>query len=294
MIEIVPATRHHARAIDLRPGDLREIEALGMTRDEALQGCLDRSLWAEAYLVDGEVAALMGVILPSLLGAEPAVAWLMTGRPVDRCRKDFLRITRARVREMLEQHGTLTCNVHAEYTGAIRWLRWLGFAIAPARGVFHEATLRKGLHIGPTCIANLFEAPNWKALVGEYAEESNTDGLPPPSARFETYDAMEKAAILHTFDARLDGLLVGFITVMGHRIPHYDRIICLTESFFVSKAHRNHLTGLKLLSAAEEKAHELKSLGLLVSAPYGGKLFELLPRCGYAEVGRSFFKKVNP
>ena len=55
---------------------------------------------------------------------------------------------------------------------------------------------------------------------------------------------------------------------------------------------RHHLIGLKLLAAAEEKARELKSLGLLVSAPFGGNLWELLPRCRYVETNRVFFKKV--
>lgn len=146
--------------------------------------------------------------------------------------------------------------------------------------------------IAPTCAASLFAAPNWQALLDEYADEVRLEGMPPAKAKFETYDAMERAGMLHSFDARIDGLLVGFIAMLAIVLPHYNHVGCVTESFYVSKAYRQHLVGLKLLAAAEEKAAQLGSPGLLVSAPYGGKLFELLPRCGYVETNRVFFKKV--
>jgi hypothetical protein len=147
VIEIVPATTAHAVAIDLRDGDRREIEALGLGPRDGIARSLARSLWADAYLVDGAVAALTGVALQPLLGGT-AIAWLLTGRPVDRHRKAFLRLTRARTAAMLAEHGTLTAHVHAEYREAVRWLGWLGFDIAPPRPVgphgapFHQATLR--------------------------------------------------------------------------------------------------------------------------------------------------------
>jgi len=152
VIEVVPATMDHARAIELREGDAREIAALGVGKSEALAATLARSLWADAYLVtddkgSGEVAALMGLILSSLVGGV-AMPWLMTGAPVERHRRAFLQLTRARTREMLARHGTLVCNVHADYARSIRWLRWLGFDLGAARPIgplgalFHEATLR--------------------------------------------------------------------------------------------------------------------------------------------------------
>jgi len=147
VIEVVPATMAQVHAIELREGDAREIAALGVGKSEALAATLARSLWADAYLVDGEVAALMGLILSSLVGGV-AMPWLMTGAPVERHRRAFLQLTRARTREMLARHGTLVCNVHADYARSIRWLRWLGFDLGAARPIgplgalFHEATLR--------------------------------------------------------------------------------------------------------------------------------------------------------
>jgi len=147
MIVVVPATLAHAEAIDLRPADTCEIQALGLSAREGLARSLARSVWAEAYLADGEVAALMGLVLQPVIGGV-AMPWLVTGRPVDRHRKAFLRLTRARTRALAAEHGTLVAEVHADYRAAMRWLAWLGFEIGPARpfgrlgAPFHRATLR--------------------------------------------------------------------------------------------------------------------------------------------------------
>jgi GNAT superfamily N-acetyltransferase len=144
--------------------------------------------------------------------------------------------------------------------------------------------------ISPATAAELFADPDWSALVAEYADEFKLEGMPPADARFATYDALEKAGILHSFAARVDGRLVGFIAVLGQFSPHYSFTICVTESFFVAKAYRHHLDGLRLLKAAEDKARELKSPGLLVSAPFGGNLWELMPKLKYKESNRVFYK----
>lgn len=132
MITIVPATLAHVEAIRLRDGDRREIEALGLAPRDGRVRSLARSVWADAYLAGGEVVALVGLALQPLVGGV-AMPWLLTGRPVDRHRKAFLRLTRARTREMLAEHGTLVAEVHAEYREAVRWLSWLGFTVAPPR-----------------------------------------------------------------------------------------------------------------------------------------------------------------
>ena len=128
MITTEPATMVHAARINLRPGDAREIAALGLTMEEAMRTSLAGALWAEAYLVDEEVAAIVGLSVGSLLGGV-GVPWLLTGVPVDRHHKDFLRLTRAGVARMRREFAVLTNIVHAEYVEAIRWLRWLGFSV---------------------------------------------------------------------------------------------------------------------------------------------------------------------
>ena len=128
MIEIVPATRQHAEQIDLRPGDRREIEVLGLTMPEAFDISTRRALWAHAYLIDGEIAALVGLSVDSIMGGV-ASPWLVTGEPVNRHKKLFLRETREGVEKMRLLFPVLRNYVHAEYAETIRWLKWLGFAI---------------------------------------------------------------------------------------------------------------------------------------------------------------------
>jgi GNAT superfamily N-acetyltransferase len=298
MIEVIPATMAHARAIDLRPGDLAEIAAGGFTPMAALEASLARSLWADAYIVDGEVAALVGVHRSSIMGGE-TTAWLLTGKPVDRHAKAFLQITRARVAEMLARYGELRCNVHAEYGQAVAWLRWLGFDLGlprpfgPLGAPFHEGVLlnRPGLVIEKSSVSAISEAPSFKRLAAEYASQSALADIPPPAARLANYLPLERSGALQTVVARVDGRVIGFITVLSVKLPHYAHSLSVSESFFVAKRHRSSGAGLRLLRAGEKIAAAAGSPGLLISAPFEGDLCRVLPRVGYAEVGRSFFKK---
>ena len=149
------------------------------------------------------------------------------------------------------------------------------------------------LTVASSTVAAIADAREFAALAAEYAAESAIDGLPPPAAKMETYRHLESAGMLHAFDARRSDALVGFITVLAPVLPHYGVPVAVSESFFVAKAHRGTGAGLKLLRAAEEKARTLGSPGLLVSAPFEGALFKVLPWVGYVETNRVFFKKVT-
>jgi len=297
MITIVPATLDHARAIRLRRGDARELDALGVDRLRAFELSMARSLWADAYLIDGEVAALVGLAVDSLLGGIGA-PWLLTGRPVDRHRKLFLQETRRGVARMRAEFPRLANHVHAEYGEAIRWLRWLGFAIGPAepKGP-HAAPFRRfsigDLRVTPCRVADLEASPDFPALADEYADETHLDGMPPPNARWPQYHALEDAGLLSAFAAKEGEALLGFITVLAAPLPRYAEPVAMCESFFVARAYRRTGAGLRLLRAAERKAKEIGSRGLIVNAPYAGRLFEVLPRLGYGEAARIFFKRVQ-
>ena len=298
MIEVVPAAPDHARAIRLRDGDAREIAAMGLSPLAAFEQSMARSLWARAYLVDGEVAALVGLAVGSVLGGIGA-PWLLTGDPVDRHRKLFLRETRRGVARMRAEFPQLANHVHAEYVEAIRWLRWLGFAIGPPqpRGP-HGAPFRRfsigNLRIEACCVADIEASPDFPALADEYAAETLLDGMPPPTARWPTYHTLEDAGLLSVFAAKEGEALLGFISVLATPLPRYAEPVAMCESFFVAKAYRRSGAGLRLLRAAERKAREIGSRGLTVNAPYAGRLFEVLPRLGYGEAARVFFKKVGP
>jgi hypothetical protein len=136
VVEIVPATPDHARALVLREGDALEVAALGLSPQQALQQSLARSMWAEAYLVDGpqghEVAAIVGLCRASLL-AGPGVPWLLTGPACERHAKTFLRESRRQLARMRGSCLPLVNFVHADYRRAIRWLEWLGFTLEPSQ-----------------------------------------------------------------------------------------------------------------------------------------------------------------
>jgi GNAT superfamily N-acetyltransferase len=147
--------------------------------------------------------------------------------------------------------------------------------------------------IRTSTVAELEAAPSFLDLLAEYAAESAIEGLPTPSAKMETYHHLERSGFLHVLAAWAGDTLVGFITVLAAPLPHYGRTVAVSESFFVAVKHRGTGAGLKLLRAAEELAAKLGSPGLLVSAPYEGDLFKVLPRVGYAETNRVFFKAVG-
>lgn len=298
MIEVVPATPAHLNAIDLRSGDAREIAALGVNKPQAFELSMSRALWAEAYLIDGEVAALVGLSTNSLLGGTGS-PWLFTGTPVDRHRKDFLRLTRAGVARMRAEYPVLVNHVHADYRQAIRWLEWLGFTVAPPQpfgplgAPFCRAAIGEKLVIQVVPVAEIERAPNFSALAAEYAAESLIDGMPPPIAKWATYRQLEAQGVLHVLRATVGGTLVGFISVLASTLPRYGMPIACSESFFVAKAHRKTGAGLRLLRAAEDKAREAGSPMLLVSAPAEGALAKVLPRAGYIETNRVFARKVG-
>jgi GNAT superfamily N-acetyltransferase len=100
--------------------------------------------------------------------------------------------------------------------------------------------------------------------------------------------------VFHSFGAFSDdGELLGFITLIITMLPKYTTLIGATESFFVASRHRKTGAGLRLLHAAEDKASEGGAFGILVSAPCGGKLAEVVPRSGYEESDIIFFKDLR-
>lgn len=133
----------------------------------------------------------------------------------------------------------------------------------------------------------------FSALIAEYAAECATEGMPPASAKFATYHQLEAAGLLHVIAAVAGKELLGFLTLLVPELPHYGVGVAVSESFFVGKAHRHTLAGLRLLARAEALAAELGSPGFLVSAPFEGDLHKLLPKCGYRETNRIFFKQVS-
>lgn len=141
-------------------------------------------------------------------------------------------------------------------------------------------------------ISDLEASPNIQDILAEYAAESSPSikGLPRPLAKVDTYKHLESMNAIHTIGAFLNDLLIGYIIIVAPVMPHYSIRIAVSESFFVLKGYRKTGAGTKLRIAAEDWSKEAGAYGLLMSAPAGGDLAEVLPRVGYAETGRVFFR----
>lgn len=146
--------------------------------------------------------------------------------------------------------------------------------------------------IRKSTIIEIENAKDIAEILKEYGTESAIKGLPPPCAKFEMYRQLENIGIMHVLGAFHDESLIGFITILSSVLPHYGTTVTVSESFFVLKKYRKTGAGLKLLKAAENYSREIKACGILVTAPMGGNLIEVLPHSGYIETNRVFFKEI--
>jgi len=146
--------------------------------------------------------------------------------------------------------------------------------------------------VSMSTVERIMGAPEFPAMIADYAAESAIAGMPPPQAKMAQYHDLEAGGFLQAFGAEEDGELAGFITVLSAPLPHFSRTVAVSESFFVASSHRG-FAGLKLLVAAERQAKLIGSPCLLVSAPVNSKLAAMLPKCGYAPHSISFFKALS-
>lgn len=128
------------------------------------------------------------------------------------------------------------------------------------------------------------------ALLAEYGEESANDEIGPVSPHIPTYRAMEAAGLFDAFSARLDDRLIGFLFLLTPVLPHFGRLVGVTESYFVAAAHRKTGAGTLLRRAAEVTARTKGAAGIMFSAPVGGVLELVLPSAGYRDTARVFWK----
>src|SRR3990167_10508660 len=127
---VVPATLDHAAvlAVSMREADAQEAWAACRFRPlEALTISVLASRDPKAGVVDGRVACMFGVAIPSLLGM--ARPWLLGSNELPRHSRIFLRRSRAYVEGLKVEFPYMGNYVDARNTESIRWLRWLGFNI---------------------------------------------------------------------------------------------------------------------------------------------------------------------
>lgn len=150
------------------------------------------------------------------------------------------------------------------------------------------------MEIRPTTVDELLAAPNWWALLDEYAAECGNSGIGKPEMQVDTYRALESAGVLKIIAVHSDsGELAGFAFYLLTVLPHYGKLVAVSESVFVSPAYRDCGAGLLLLKATEDAAVEAGAVGLLVSAPAGGRLDRLLAAKRYEHTSEVWFKRLG-
>ena len=139
-------------------------------------------------------------------------------------------------------------------------------------------------------VRDIEHAEGLDAVLAEYAAECAIAGLGNANPQFERYHMLEDAGVLYVIGAFNGDALVGFAAILVAPLTHFDCISATTESFFVVSSERRSGMGLALLREAELLAQEHGAVGLFVSAPTGGRLDAILPRSGYTETNRVFFR----
>jgi hypothetical protein len=137
-VRLVRPTAAHVvmLAASMREADERECWALGLSPFRALKHSVGMSDFVGALLVDGQVAAMAGLVLeahPAVGRARSAQAWLLTGRAVERAPLAFHRTAREWLRQAHGFARVLWNVVDARYTASLRWLEALGFCVHAAR-----------------------------------------------------------------------------------------------------------------------------------------------------------------
>ena len=141
--------------------------------------------------------------------------------------------------------------------------------------------------------AELTASDQWDGLVSEYADECQIAGLPRFKYDSSTYYLLENSGAMIFAAAFVENTLVGFATMIVTQLPHYSRIVAIVESIFVAKQHRSSGAGMMLIREMESLAKDNEAIGILVSAPKGGRLNALMPKIGYMHTNEVFFKGIQ-
>ena len=120
----------------LQPADLAEVLAVGFpTALAGLKASLENSEYSFTARFDGELAVVWGLApyeVDGGLGAmRKGIVWALTTDAVRRHPMTFFRHGKPAVELLLEVCGELVQWVDARHAAALRWVRHLGFKVAP-------------------------------------------------------------------------------------------------------------------------------------------------------------------
>ena len=132
----------------LRQSDAEEIRAaFGISAEDALVRSLKRAYVAMICHVDNKPLAVFGVG-PLSVVTGTGCPWLVATDEIEHCKRDLLEASPQVIEQFHNLFQTLVNWVDARNKRTIRWLKWLGFHMEPAKpwgyaGLpFHKFTKR--------------------------------------------------------------------------------------------------------------------------------------------------------
>ena len=120
MIQIKEATSFGARQVFEKSG-IKDVPGA----EETLDTLLIRSTVRHIGMVDGEVAAMWGLVPQSLLSNQ-AYLWLLTTDLAQEHKFLLVRYSQMFVESALKHYATIVGHCEAGNIPAKRWIRWLG------------------------------------------------------------------------------------------------------------------------------------------------------------------------
>lgn len=135
-------------AANMRQQDADEVWATGRnTPLIALQKSVDSSHFSLLITGDDDTPlTLLGLRVENII-TDIGVPWLLSADQALNHRKEFLRQSPPVIDEMLQICSRLENWVHDKNTVSIRWLRWLGFTIDPAKPVGVDGEMFHRFHM---------------------------------------------------------------------------------------------------------------------------------------------------
>lgn len=131
VVKVTPAYPYHILLLleNIRPEDVKEMEALGLGVQEAVTKSLNNSVTAWTGWVDDQVVCMFGVGIGQ--DYNTGLPWMFGSTLVDRYEKIFLRRCKPYVDKMLIFFPMLVNFVDCRNVRAVKWLKWLGFTFDP-------------------------------------------------------------------------------------------------------------------------------------------------------------------
>lgn len=119
--------------VEISPATSLEIRRIVEPTTKSFSKCLDMSDFIWVGKIDGEVACIWGIVLPSFL-SDQAYLWLHTTEAVDEHQFLVVRYSQRMIEEIHKKYPEIVghCDVLAERS--IRWVKWLGGVFGQPEG----------------------------------------------------------------------------------------------------------------------------------------------------------------